>query len=130
MVVWHCVFVGEEVAVVFTSVKDDKRKIGENLRKMREAKGLTQEKLAERMDVDTQTVYRMESGRYSMETFLAAVLALGINVQDVFPDNYQQKSNEECREEIAFRELKEIPKDKRNFILDAMDSAKRFIMSH
>lgn len=113
---------------MFTSVKDDKKKIGENLRKIREAKGLTQEKLAERMDVDTQTVYRMESGRYSMETFLAAVLALGINVQDVFPDNYQQKNNEERREEIAFRELKEIPKDKRNFILDVMDSAKRFIM--
>lgn len=115
---------------MLASVKNDKSKIGENLRKFREAKGLTQEKLAERMDVDAQTVYRMESGKYSMETFLAAVLALEINIQDVFPDNYQQQNNEMCREEIAFRELKKIPKDKRNFILDAMDSAKKFIMSH
>lgn len=115
---------------MFASVNDDKEKIGENLRKIREAKGLTQEKLAEIMDVNPQTVYRMESGKYCMETFLAAVLALEINVQDVFPDIYQQKSNEECREERAFQELKKMPKDKRNFILDAMESAKRFIISH
>lgn len=130
MVVLHYAFLGEEVAVVFASVNDDKGKIGENMRKIREAKGLTQEKLAESMDVNPQTVYRMESGKYSMETFLAAVLALEISVQDVLPDIYQKKSNEECREESAFKELKKMPQDKRNFILDAMESAKRFIISH
>lgn len=126
----HYAFLGEEVAVVFASVNDDKGKIGENLRKIRESKGLTQEKLAESMDVHPQTVYRMESGKYSMETFLAAVLALEISVQDVLPDIYQKKSNEECREESAFKELKKMPQDKRKFVLDAMESAKRFIISH
>lgn len=115
---------------MFASVNDDKGKIGENLRKIRESKGLTQEKLAESMDVHPQTVYRMESGKYSMETFLAAVLALEISVQDVLPDIYQKKSNEECREESAFKELKKMPQDKREFVLDAMESAKRFIISH
>ena len=52
-------------------IKDDKEKIGDNLRKIRERKKLTQEKLAQIMDVDPQTVYRMESGKYSAETFLA-----------------------------------------------------------
>lgn len=112
------------------SAKADKIKIGENLRKIREAKGLTQERLAERMDVHPQTVYRMEIGQYSMETFLAAVMSLEVNVQDVLPDNYQQKCKDGNREETAFRELKKIPKDKRDFILDAMESAKKFIMTH
>lgn len=47
---------------MLASVKNDKVKIGDNLRIVREEKRLTQEKLAEKMDVDRQTVYRMERG--------------------------------------------------------------------
>ena len=41
---------------MLASVKNDKVKIGDNLRIVREEKSLTQEKLAEKMDVDRQTV--------------------------------------------------------------------------
>ena len=37
MAVLHYAFRGEEVAVVLASVKDDKGKLGDNLRKIREA---------------------------------------------------------------------------------------------
>lgn len=70
---------------MLASVKNDKVKIGDNLRIVREEKSLTQEKLAEKMDVDRQTVYRMEKGNYSMETFLVATLVLKVNLQDLLP---------------------------------------------
>lgn len=44
-------------------IKDDKDKIGDNLRKIRERKKLTQEKLAQIMDVDRRpfTEWRVEN---------------------------------------------------------------------
>ena len=70
-------------------IKDDKEKIGDNLRKIRERKKLTQEKLAQIMDVDPQTVYRMESGKYSAETFLTAIYALKVDFEEVLPSRYK-----------------------------------------
>lgn len=85
---------------MLASVKNDKVKIGDNLRIVREEKSLTQEKLAEKMDVDRQTVYRMEKGNYSMETFLVATLVLKVNLQDLLPKRYVHIEAEKSESQV------------------------------
>ena len=96
---------------MLASVKNDKVKIGDNLRIVREEKRLTQEKLAEKMDVDRQTVYRMEKGNYSMETFLAATLVLEVNLQDLLPKRYVHIEAEKSESQVdnICNEIRQMP---------------------
>lgn len=58
--------------------------LGTMIRELREQKDWSQEKLAEVMGVAANTVSRMENGKYNMDTFLFAVIALGGNPTKVF----------------------------------------------
>lgn len=57
-----------------------------NLKDMREKKGLTQEKLAELTDVSRQTIISIESGRYvpSLELALKFAKLFKCKVEDIF----------------------------------------------
>ncbi len=56
------------------------------VRELREAKGLTQEQLAERMGVSRQTIISIEAGRYNPSLLLAHRLAgeFGKLIEDIF----------------------------------------------
>ena len=66
-------------------IEEDKKVMGNSLCRLRRQRGITQEELAELMEVDPQTVYRMEKGRYFVDTFLAAICVLKIDLKEVFP---------------------------------------------
>lgn len=114
---------------MLASVKNDKVKIGDNLRIVREEKGLTQEKLAEKMDVDRQTVYRMEKGNYSMETFLAATLVLEVNLQDLLPKRYVHIEAEKSESQVdnICNEIRQMPEQDQAFVVGAMQNAKEYL---
>ena len=60
--------------------------LANNIKKLREAKGLSQEKLARLADVANNTLIKMESGENknpTLDTLKKVAKALGINVDDL-----------------------------------------------
>jgi transcriptional regulator with XRE-family HTH domain len=60
--------------------------ITKNLRKMRETKGLSQEKLARLADVANNTIIKIEAGKNqnpTLETLKKVAQALGVSVDDL-----------------------------------------------
>ncbi|PIV25066.1 DNA-binding protein [Candidatus Berkelbacteria bacterium CG03_land_8_20_14_0_80_40_36] len=60
--------------------------ITKNLRKLREAKGLSQEKLARLSDVANNTIIKIEAGKNqnpTLETLKKVAQALGVSVDDL-----------------------------------------------
>jgi putative transcriptional regulator len=60
-----------------------------HLRELREADGLSQQELAERLGVSRQTIISIEKGKYdpSLPLAFAIARAFGVRIEDVFlPD--------------------------------------------
>jgi transcriptional regulator with XRE-family HTH domain len=60
--------------------------ISKNLRKMREAKGLSQEKLARLADVANNTIIKIENGKNqnpTLDTLKKIAKALGVTIDDL-----------------------------------------------
>jgi len=60
--------------------------ISKNLRKMREAKGLSQEKLARMADVANNTIIKIEAGKNqnpTLDTLKKIAKALGVSIDDL-----------------------------------------------
>ena len=60
--------------------------ITKNLRRLREAKGLSQEKLARLADVANNTIIKIEAGKNqnpTLETLKKVAQALGVSVDDL-----------------------------------------------
>jgi transcriptional regulator with XRE-family HTH domain len=62
---------------------------GENLKKLREAKGLTTREFADIADIAYSQVWTLESGNGdpSLTTLLAISRALGVTINDLIPEN-------------------------------------------
>ncbi|HEY2296117.1 MAG TPA: helix-turn-helix transcriptional regulator [Jatrophihabitans sp.] len=60
---------------------------GDNLRRLREQRGFSQELLAERAGVDRKLIYRTELGQTSprLDAVVQIATALGIAVRDLMP---------------------------------------------
>ena len=63
-------------------------RLGARVRTLREARGLTQDQLAEMIGVDTQTVQRMERAKISpaLSRVLAVASALDVAIADLFSE--------------------------------------------
>lgn len=63
-----------------------KRTMKNRLEQFRKQNDLTQEELADRLEVSRQTIISLESGRYNPSILLAFRIArlFGVNVEDVF----------------------------------------------
>ena len=66
----------------------DLRVVGKRIKKARKNLNLTQEKIAERVDITGQYWSMMETGRYggSVNTYLQIATALGLTLNDLFYD--------------------------------------------
>jgi transcriptional regulator with XRE-family HTH domain len=62
------------------------RRLGRRLRALRDARGLTQERLAERAGVDAKHYQALESGlsNVTFATLLAVARALGVSLSELF----------------------------------------------
>ena len=54
--------------------------LGARVRKTRESRGLTREKLAEAADIDTKFLYEIETGKKGMSAKTLTSIALALNV--------------------------------------------------
>lgn len=61
--------------------------LGRRIQKIRKEKGLTQEKLAEKVGISTTWVGYIETGyrRPNLKMIYKVARALGVNVKDIFP---------------------------------------------
>lgn len=65
---------------VFMDSKDIQKILGNSLKELREAKGLTQEKLGECIGVEAGTIYRLESGKNFIKSETLAKLCDALDV--------------------------------------------------
>ncbi len=67
-------------------MNDVKKQIGERINVLRKARGLTQSELAERVNLDSHHISRLETGRYfpSMESLVAIAHALDVELLEFF----------------------------------------------
>ena len=71
----------------FTSVKgDEQQKLKNNLEALRKSRGISQEELANAMEVSRQTIISLEKGKYNPSIILAFKLShyFGLKIEDVF----------------------------------------------
>lgn len=84
------------------ATKDDKQfkyDAGNTLLELREKAGMTQPELAEKMNVEPNSVHRYEKGERQMNLHTAyeASVALGVPMEDLIPDSYKKdKPNAEA----------------------------------
>lgn len=73
-----------------------KKQLGQKIRRMRQKRGLTQEKLAEMIDVSQRTMSGIETGEsfVTAETFDRLVLALNTTPEDLFVVNHLKDPSE------------------------------------
>lgn len=77
------------------AIKDDKQfkyDAGNILLELREKAGMTQPELAEKMNVEPNSVHRYEKGERQMNLHTAyeASVALGVPMEDLIPDSYKK----------------------------------------
>ena len=67
------------------------------LEEIRKQKGMTQEELAEVLEVSRQTIGSLENGRYNPSIILAFKIArfFGMRIEDIFIYDEEEQNNEE-----------------------------------
>ncbi len=84
-------------------MKDTMKKLlGKRIREIRNKKGLTQEKLAELVEINTPNISYIENGKFypSYETFVGLVNALEIEPCELFAFDTMAKSPDELKDEM------------------------------
>jgi len=100
--------------------------IGARLKELRRLRGLSQEKLAEMIDIDPKHISRIEVGRSfpSMDTLAAIAKSLKMELKGFFEFSHQKKSSQEIAKEIC-NLVKEAGEDKQRLILKVVRSIVR-----
>lgn len=80
-----------------------KRELGEKIKRMRKQKGLTQEQLAEIVDISSRNLSNIEVGANfpKAETLERLLTALNISTEELFANDHI-KTNSELLEDINF----------------------------
>ena len=84
----------------------DYYKIGQRIRRIRKAHGLSQEELAERVDISTTHMSHIETGntKLSLPVFVGIAKALDISTDDLLGDITPQVTNSSLKEVIGIFE--------------------------
>jgi len=95
------------------AVKETKTLFGKRVRALRKNKGLSQEELAEKTDISSKYLSRVEMGQHfpSIDTLDKLANALKVEVKDFFEFAHEARSSRELRE-ILSGLLKETDEEK------------------
>ncbi len=99
----------------------DYRSIGENIRKYRKTKKMTQETLAERAGLSVNYIGSIERGEKlpSLETFIVILNQLGVTADCILQDVVQ--SNYELKMSLLNEKLSVLSPDQRATVEDVVD---------
>lgn len=100
--------------------------LGARIKELRKLRGLSQERLAEMINIDPKHLSRIEVGRSfpSMDTLSEIAKALKTELKDFFEFSHQKKSSHEITKEISSL-LKETDEDRLRLILKVVRSIVR-----
>ena len=75
---------------------DIKKEIGAKIKRLRQKKGLTQEKLAEQVNISTFTLIGIETGKNFMtaQTMEKIIECLGVSLDELFSAEHLRPTNE------------------------------------
>ena len=99
--------------------------IGNNIRKFREKMELSQENLAEQLDVSIMTVSRLENGENAMNisTFLKILTVLEVSAADLLPCTYQKnEAQDNCSINLLVTKLISMNKQNQKVVLKTMSA--------
>ena len=79
-----------------------KKLLGKRIKEIRNKRGLTQEQLAERVEINTPNISYIENGKFypSYETFVGLVHALDIEPCELFAFDSMAKTPEQLKDEM------------------------------
>ncbi|MBI5888430.1 MAG: helix-turn-helix transcriptional regulator [Deltaproteobacteria bacterium] len=74
--------------------------IGQRIKELRRASGMSQEVLAEKMGISSKYLSSIERGKENptLDTFISLAAALGVELRDLFNFSYHGKSQKELKE--------------------------------
>ena len=101
--------------------------LGERIRELRKAQGMTQEDLAERMDVTQALIASYESARRSIPLRKLCLLAdiFGIPIQEVVGHTAprRHKPGPASKLERRLEEIERLPRSEQKFVIRMLDNA-------
>jgi len=106
----------------------DQREVGLRIRNVREARGLSQDKLGDMLDVDGNTIYRYENARggsMTLDTFFRIVDVLGSTPNQLSPSRFDVHDHKTLRLIEAFNQLTNDQQKYFLFNVEAMAQANR-----
>lgn len=109
----------------YTTNMDFLKKLGQNIKRIREDKHLTQAKLAESADVSISTVARLEIGEgfLTFKTIEKLAVGLGVDIEELFIFPYAESANlEDFIKEVANLSTNLKTESDYKFILDVIKS--------
>ena len=85
------------------AVKETKTLFGKRVRALRKNKGLSQEELAEKTDISSKYLSRVEMGQHfpSIDTLDKLANALKVDLKDFFEFAHEARSSRELREVLS-----------------------------
>ena len=100
---------------------DKKKLLGRRIKEIRKAKNLTQEKLAELIDIETCSLSAIEIGRHypSMPTIVKIAEKLDVELKNLFEFGHIKSKKEKI--EFIKQKLDELTDEKINFIYKFID---------
>lgn len=80
-----------------------KEQLGARIKEIRKAKGLSQDKLSEKVGIDAKHLSRIEVGRSfpSLDTLARLAKALNVEIKDIFEFAHEAKSLIELKETLS-----------------------------
>lgn len=95
---------------------DKKKLLGKRIKELRKAKGYTQEKLAEMIDIETCSLSAIEIGRHypSMPTVVKIAEKLDVELKSLFEFGHIKTKKEKI--ELIKNKISELPDTKIDFI--------------
>jgi transcriptional regulator with XRE-family HTH domain len=108
------------------SMETTRKLLGARIKELRKLRGLSQEKLAEIINIDPKHLSRIEVGRSfpSMDTLSEIAKALKTELKDFFEFSHHKKSDQEITKDIS-NLLKEADSGKLRLILKVIRSIVR-----
>jgi len=106
----------------------DQREVGQRIRNVREARGLSQDKLGDMLDVDGNTIYRYENARggsMTLDTFFRIADVLGSTPNQLSPSRFDVHDHKTLRLIEAFNQLTNDQQKYFLFNVEAMAQANR-----
>ena len=93
--------------------------VGQKIKKMREARSITQEVLASKVSLTRTSITNIEKGRqkFLLHTLVEIATVLGVNTPSLLPQFYGQNTD------ALDERLKGLPPDERDWIKTTVESA-------